>query len=251
MARGDRFIFGIHPVLEAVQAGREMEKVWVRRGGGSEQLKKIVSLLTGRGIPVQQVPVEKLNRLTSGNHQGVVALLSAISYSNIETLLPSIYESGEDPMIILLDGVSDVRNFGAISRSAECAGAHAVVVTVTGSAAVNADAIRTSAGALNRIPVCRVRDLKGTVRFLRDSGLRITAASEKASTMLFDADLSGPAAIIMGSEEKGISPALLKEADQQVSIPMTGSIASLNVSVAAGIILFEAVRQRLGQGGRY
>jgi 23S rRNA (guanosine2251-2'-O)-methyltransferase len=244
MAREDRLIFGIHPVLEAIQAGREVDRVMVRRGGGSEPLKKVVSLVHSRGIPLQQVPVEKLNRMTSGNHQGVVALLSAISYTNIEILLPSIYEAGEDPLILLLDGVSDVRNFGAIARSAECAGAHAVVISVTGSAAVNADAIRTSAGALNRIPVCRVSDLKRTVRYLRESGLRITAASEKSSSILFESDLSGPAGIIMGSEERGISAALMKEADQWVSIPMAGNIASLNVSVAAGIILFEAVRQR-------
>ncbi len=244
MAKGDHLIFGIHPVMEAIQAGRDMDRVLIRRGAGSEQMKKIISLVSGRGIPIQRVPVEKLNRLTSGNHQGVVAWLSRISYGNIETMLPSIFEAGEDPLLLILDGVSDVRNFGAIARSAEGAGAHAIIIPVSGSAPVNADAIRTSAGALHRIPVCRVRDMRGTVRFLRDSGLRITAATEKSDTVLFETDLSGPAAIIMGSEEKGISATLLSEAHQRVSIPMSGAIASLNVSVAAGIILFEVLRQR-------
>jgi len=246
MGKGDRFIFGIHPVLEAIQAGKEIDKVLIRRDGGSDQLKKIRSLFSSRKVPVQPVPVEKLNRLTSGNHQGVIAWLSALSYSPIESVLPSIFEAGEDPLILLLDGISDVRNFGAIARSAECAGVHAIIIPVSGSAAVNADAIKTSAGALHRVPVCRVRNLQQTVRFLRDSGLNIVAASEKADQIVFDTDLKGPTAIIMGSEERGVSMEILKEADQWVSIPMTGNIASLNVAVAAGIMLFEVIRQRRG-----
>lgn len=246
MGKGDRFIFGIHPVLEAIHAGKEIDKVMIRRDGGSDQLKKIRSLISKRMVPVQPVPVEKLNRLTSGNHQGVVAWLSAITYSPLESVLPSIFESGEDPLILLLDRVSDVRNFGAIARSAECAGVHAIVIPVSGSAAVNADAIKTSAGALHRIPVCRVRNLQQAVRFLRESGLNVVAASEKADQILFETDMTGPTGIVMGSEERGISADILKEADHWVSIPMTGNIASLNVSVAAGIMLFEAVRQRRG-----
>lgn len=244
MAKSDRFIFGIHAVNEAVNAGRDLDKVLVRRGVGSDQLKKLMGELSRRDIPVQQVPVEKLNRLTGKNHQGVIAWLSEISYGDIATILPSVYEAGEDPLILLLDGVSDVRNFGAIARSAECAGVHAIVIPSSGSAAINADAIKTSSGALHRIPVCRHKDLTKVVRFLRESGLRLFAATEKAKDSLFTSDMSGPAGIIMGSEERGISSALLKDADHWVSIPMMGTIASLNVSVAAGIMLFEVVRQR-------
>ncbi|MEN8229686.1 MAG: 23S rRNA (guanosine(2251)-2'-O)-methyltransferase RlmB [Bacteroidota bacterium] len=244
MAKNDRFIFGIHAVHEAVISGRDLDKVLVRRGSGSDLFKKLLGELRKHDIPVQQVPVEKLNRLTGKNHQGVIAWLSEITYSDIGTILPSVYEAGEDPLILLLDGVSDVRNFGAIARSAECAGVHAIVIPFSGSAAINADAIKTSSGALHRIPVCRHKELTEVVRFLGESGLRLFAATEKAKDTLYATDMSGPAGIIMGSEERGISATLLKDADHWVSIPMKGTIASLNVSVAAGIMLFEAVRQR-------
>lgn len=244
MATQDTFIFGIHAVREALSAGRDIEKVLIRRGAGSDLFKELLAELRGFDIPVQQVPVEKLNRITRKNHQGVIAWLSQITYSDISTVLPGIYETGEDPLILLLDGVSDVRNFGAIARSAECAGVHAIVIPISGSAAINSDAIKTSAGALHRIPVCRQRDLVTAARFLRDSGLRLFAATEKAEELVYKSDLTGPVGIIMGSEDRGVSNALLKDADNWVSIPMKGSISSLNVSVAAGIMLFEVVRQR-------
>jgi 23S rRNA (guanosine2251-2'-O)-methyltransferase len=244
MAKSERYIFGIHAVLEAVEAGKDVDKVLVKRGSGSDLLKKLLATLRSREIPVQQVPIEKLNRLTGKNHQGVIAFLSEISYVDISSLLPTVFESGEDPLILVLDGVSDVRNFGAIARSAECAGVHAIVIPSTGSAAINADAIKTSAGALHRIPVCRHHRLPDLVRFLQDSGLRILAASEKASESIHQTDMTGPLGIIMGGEEKGISNDLLRRADALVSIPMKGAIASLNVSVAAGVMLFEALRQR-------
>ena len=244
MAKNDSFIFGIHAVQEAVSAGRNLEKVLVRRGPGSDLFKKLLGELHRHDIPVQQVPVEKLNRLTGKNHQGVIAWLSEINYSDITTILPSVYEAGEDPLILLLDGVLDVRNFGAIARSAECAGVHAIVIPSSGSAAINADAIKTSSGALHQIPVCRQRDLTTVVRFLRESGLRLFAATEKAEDSVFNTDMTGPSGIIVGSEERGISNSLLKVADHWVSIPMKGTIASLNVSVATGILLFEVIRQR-------
>lgn len=244
MAKNDNYIFGIHAVLEAAKAGKDMDKVLVRRGGGSELLKKLLGELGSMEIPVQQVPVEKLNRITTKNHQGVIAYLSEISYVDITTLLPSIFEKGEDPLILLLDGISDVRNFGAIARSAECAGVHAIVIPASGSAAINADAIKTSAGALHRIAVCRHRDLLSVMRFLKESGLSLFAATEKASDTLYETDMNGPAALIMGSEDRGISSQLLRIADSWVSIPMKGTIASLNVSVAAGVLLFEVLRQR-------
>ena len=244
MAKNSNYIFGIHAVLEAAQAGKDLDKVLVRRGAGSELLKKLLAVLSKMEIPVQQVPVEKLNRITDKNHQGVIAYLSEISYVDITSLLPSIFEKGEDPLILLLDGVSDVRNFGAIARSAECAGVHAIVLPASGSAAINADAIKTSAGALHRIPVCRHRDLLTVMRFLADSGLKLFAATEKASDTIYATNMTGPAGIVMGSEDSGISSQLLKIADSWVSIPMKGTIASLNVSVATGVMLFEILRQR-------
>ena len=244
MVKGDQIIFGIHAVLEAVDAGKNLDRVLVRRGAGSDLLKKLMGELSRREIPIQQVPVEKLNRVTGKNHQGVIAWLSEITYGDVTSVIPSVYELGEDPLLLLLDGVSDVRNFGAIARSAECAGVHAIVIPASGSAAINADAIKTSAGALHRIPVCRHRDLVSIVRFLKDSGLRIFAATEKAEQVVFNEDMTGPVGIILGSEERGVSNVLLKDADVWVSIPMKGTISSLNVSVAAGIMLFEVIRQR-------
>lgn len=229
-------------------AGRDLEKVLIQRGKGSDLLKNLLGVLSSMEVSVQQVPVEKLNRLTGKNHQGVIAFLSEISYADITTLLPSIYEKGEDPLILLLDGVSDVRNFGAIARSAECAGVHAIVVPASGSAAINADAVKTSAGALHRIPVCRHRDLLKVMKFLKESGLGLYAATEKAEESIYEIDMSGPAGLIMGSEDTGISARLLKIADAWVSIPMKGTIASLNVSVASGVILFEMLRQRYSRG---
>ena len=248
MVKKENFIFGIHAVQEAVNAGKELDKVLMRRGAVSDQSKNLLGYLNRMEIPVQMVPVEKLNRITGKNHQGVIAFLSEVSYSDITTLLPSIFEKGEDPLILLLDGVSDVRNFGAIARSAECAGVHAIVIPSTGSAAINADAVKTSAGALHRMPVCRHRDLLTVTRFLKDSGLRLYAATEKATDSIYDTDMTGPAGLIIGSEDTGISSKLLKVADSWVSIPMKGTIASLNVSVAAGVILFEMLRQRYSIG---
>ena len=244
MATQDNFVFGIHAVGEAIKAGKDIDKVLLRRGAGSDLLKDLMAEIRRLDIPVQQVPVEKLNRVTRKNHQGIIAWISQVSYSDLASVLPGIYESGDDPLILLLDGVSDVRNFGAIARSAECAGVHAIVIPLSGSAAINSDAIKTSAGALHRIPVCRERDLLTAARFLRDSGLKLFAATEKAEEQLYNADMTGPAAIIMGSEDRGVSNALLKDCDYWVSIPMKGSISSLNVSVAAGVLLFETVRQR-------
>ncbi|MEZ5072232.1 MAG: 23S rRNA (guanosine(2251)-2'-O)-methyltransferase RlmB [Bacteroidales bacterium] len=244
MAQDEQLVYGLHAVLEALEAGKDLEKVLLRRGGNSELQRKLKSALAGRNIPVQLVPVERLNRITRKNHQGVVAWISAISYSPLESILPAIFERGEDPLLLLLDGVSDVRNFGAIARSAECAGVHALVIPQSGAAAIGADAIKTSAGALHRIPVCRSRNLEEAVKFMKNSGLKAIAATEKAKESLYDTDLRGPSVLLMGSEERGISPVLLKEADHWVSIPMKGSISSLNVSVAAGVMLFEINRQR-------
>jgi 23S rRNA (guanosine2251-2'-O)-methyltransferase len=244
MVKEDHFIFGIHAVQEAVSAGKDIDKVLVKRGTGSDLLRNLMGELNHRDIPIQQVPIEKLNRVTRKNHQGVIAWLSQITYHDITSILPTIFESGEEPLIMILDGVSDVRNFGAIARTAECAGVHAILIPSSGSAAINPDAIKTSAGALHRIPVCREKNFIGAVRYLRESGLRIFAATEKAEETLYNTDLSGPIGVIMGSEDRGVSNLLLKDADAWVSIPMKGKISSLNVSVAAGVMLFETTRQR-------
>lgn len=240
----ENFIFGIRPLIEALEKGEKPEKVLIQQGLIGENFQQLFQIIRREKIPHQMVPVEKLNRVTRKNHQGVIAFISLISYQPLDQLLPMIYDQGEMPLLVLLDRVTDVRNLGAIARSAECFGAHAIVIPDKGSAPVNADAIKTSAGALSRLPVCREGNILETIAFLKASGIRVIAATEKSTESVDQANMKGPLAIIMGSEDKGISFPVLKMADQSVSIPMKGSIASLNVSVAAGILLFEAHRQR-------
>lgn len=237
-------IFGIRAVIEAINAGKEIEKIFIRREMGGDLLKELFDLVQERKIPVQEVPLEKLNRLTTKNHQGVVAYISSIEYQHIENIIPMLYESGKDPFIVILDGVTDVRNFGAIARTCECAGVDAIVMPMRGGAAANADAVKTSAGALHIIPVCRENSLHNTVSYLQKCGIKVVAASEKASHLYSQADYSGPLAIVMGAEDVGISPDILRIVDDMVSIPICGQISSLNVSVATGVIVYEAVKQR-------
>ena len=239
------FVFGTRAVIEAIKAGKEIEKILVKKGLSNELSRELFSLVRETGIPVQNVPVERIDRITRKNHQGVLAFLSPITYQKIEHVLPAIYEKGEVPLVLVLDKVSDVRNFGAIARSAEVAGAHAIVIPEKGAAQVNADALKTSAGALNIIPVCREKSLREAIVFLQQSGLRILAATEKGEKNYFETSMLEPTAIVMGAEDKGIEPELLKLADEWVKIPQFGQIASLNVSVAASVLIFEAVRQRL------
>jgi 23S rRNA (guanosine2251-2'-O)-methyltransferase len=243
------FIFGTRAVIEAVRAGKELEKILIQKGLNNQLFHELRKELQGKDIPYQIVPGEKLNRLTNKNHQGVVAIISEITYYKTEELLGSVFESGKIPLVLILDKVTDVRNFGAIARSAECAGADMIVIADQGSAQVNADAIKTSAGALHRIPVCREKNLKRTIEFLKESGLQIVSCHEKTDRLIYDADFKIPTAIIMGSEDSGISPEYLKRSDVQVKIPMVGKIASLNVSVATGIVLFEVIRQRIVNQG--
>jgi 23S rRNA (guanosine2251-2'-O)-methyltransferase len=239
------FIFGIRAVIEAIVSGKEIEKVLIKKGLDGELFRELFSLLREVEIPFQFVPIEKIDRISRKNHQGVIAFISPVSYQNIEMLLPGIFEQGKTPLVLILDRVSDVRNFGAICRSAECAGVDAVVIPSRGSAQINADAVKTSAGALHTLPVCRAMNLKNVIQFLKDSGLLIIAATEKADQFYFDIDLKNPTAIIMGSEDEGISPEYLKMCDEQVKIPLQGEIASLNVSAATSILLFDIVRQRM------
>jgi len=238
------FIFGMHPVMEAIKGGRQIDRVLVRQGLRGMQYHELMQLVSELGVPWQVVPPEKLDYITRKNHQGVIAWLSAIEFQNIENILPRIFEEGNDPLLLMLDSVSDVRNFGAIVRSALCFGAHAVIIPEKYSARISADAVKASAGALSTFPVCRVKSLNRCLNYLKESGLKAIAATEKAEKRLSLSTLTGPAVIILGSEEKGISRELLGLSDEKVSIPITGAIGSLNVSVSAGIILYEATRQR-------
>lgn len=241
----NKLIFGIRPVIEAIRSGKEIEKIFFQQGTGSALMAELNDEIKKYKIPFQFVPAEKLNHLMkSKNHQGVVAQLSPVTYRDIEDIIPTIFEKGETPLVIILDRITDVRNFGAISRSAECAGVHALIIPSKGSAQINSDAIKTSAGALYQIPVCRSENLKQTCDFLKKSGLRIVACTEKTDKSIYETDLTVPTAIIMGSEEDGISEECLKMSDAKAMIPLFGKIESLNVSVSAGVTLYEVVRQR-------
>lgn len=245
MPNDDNLIFGTRAVIEAVAAGKEIDKIILQKGLSNQLFNELRKAIQGKDIPLQFVPPEKLNRITTKNHQGVVAYIAEVTYYEVEDMLTQVFEKGKTPLVLILDRVTDVRNFGAIARSAECAGTDFIVIPSRGAAQINADAVKTSAGALNRIPVCREENLKNTIEYLKESGLQIIACHEKTESYHFNADLTKPTAIIMGSEENGISSEYLKRSDMQVKIPMVGTIASLNVSVATGIILFEAVKQRL------
>jgi 23S rRNA (guanosine2251-2'-O)-methyltransferase len=237
-------IFGLRPVIEAIKAGKQIDRLLIRQGLQGALYHELMTEVRIHNIVYQIVPLERIELVTRKNHQGVLAWLSLIEYQNIANLLPMIYEKGEDPLIIALDGVSDVRNFGAITRSAESLGAHALIIPEKGSARITADAVKTSAGALHLFPVCREKSVLRAIEFLRDSGLKIICALEKFGIAASEADLKGPVVLIMGSEDKGISRELIALADQKIRIPMKGSIGSLNVSVAAGILIYEIIRQR-------
>lgn len=242
------YIFGLRAIIEAIDAGKDIDKVLIRKDLGGELAKELWAKIKEYGIVVQKVPVEKLNRITMKNHQGAIALLSAVTYFRLEQIVPSLYEDGALPLVLVLDGITDTRNFGAIARTAECASVDAIVIPERNSVSVNADAVKTSAGALLKIPVCRERSVESAVRFLKDNGYRIIGATEKTDRLYPDANYLLPTAIVMGSEDTGISKEVLALCDDLVSIPILGSIESLNVSVAAGVIVYEAVRQRMADG---
>ncbi|MFV0390469.1 MAG: 23S rRNA (guanosine(2251)-2'-O)-methyltransferase RlmB [Paludibacteraceae bacterium] len=238
-------IFGVRAVIEALQAGKEIEKIMIRRDMTNELSRSLIAALEGRVVPIQKVPLDKLNLLTSKNHQGVIAFISPVSFQRLEDIIPFLYEQGREPFVVVLDGVTDVRNFGAIARTCECAGVDALVVPSKGGAAINADAVKTSAGALLNIPVCREDNLKTALRFLSDSGLKLVAGNEKAKNNYTDETYKEPVALVMGSEEEGVAPEHLKLCNSSVKIPILGKIESLNVSVAAGIMIYEVVKQRV------
>lgn len=240
----NQLVFGIRAVMEAIDSGQEIESLYIQRGLQGELISELKDRIREHGFIAQQVPVEKLNRITRKNHQGVIATISPITYQKIENLIPLIYERAEVPLILILDRITDVRNMGAIARTAVCAGVHALVIPQKGAAEVNPDAIKTSAGALFQLPVCREPNLVKCSKFLQESGLQVVACTEKTTNDIYIPDYSRPTALILGSEEEGISDDLIRNADHLAKIPMIGNIASLNVSVSAGVVIYEAVRQR-------
>ena len=238
-------IYGLHPVLEAINADRELNKILIQKGISKDVFRDLKEALAGKDFQLQFVPVEKINSLTQGNHQGVVAFVTPIEYQNIETLVDGLLAAEKKPFILVLDRITDVRNFGAIARTAECEGVDAILIPSKGSALVSSDAMKASAGALNRIPVCKSDNLKDSIFYLQQSGLRIVACTEKTAAPLYGVNLRGSVAIIFGSEENGITQDLINMSDIRARIPMKGNISSLNVGVATGMVLYEKIRQEL------
>lgn len=240
----ENLIFGLRPIIEAIKSGKTIEKLFIQVGLKGDIYAELHTLIKEKKINYQLVPLEKLSKLTFRNHQGVVAYIAPIIYDSLDNVLMQVFETGKNPLLLILDRITDVRNFGAIVRTAECAGVDAIIVPVKGAALINADAIKTSAGAIHKMPICKEQYLPSTIEFLKESGLQIIACTEKGKEYYSKVDYTLPTAIIMGSEEDGISRDLLKLTDQAVKIPILGEIESLNVSVAAGVIMYEAIRQR-------
>lgn len=244
------YIFGIRAVIEAIEAGKSIDKVLVRKDLAGDLAKELLAKTREYDVLVQRVPQERLNRITSKNHQGAVAFISPVEYHKLDNLVPFLYEEGRVPFLLLLDGLTDTRNFGAIGRTADCSGVDGIIIPERNSVSVTPDAVKTSAGGLFYVPVCRVRDLVSAVRLLKDSGIKVVAATEKAAQDYTDVDMTVPVAIVMGSEDTGISEDVLRLCDELVAIPMLGNIGSLNVSVAAGVMMYETVRQRRRAAGK-
>jgi len=238
------YIFGIRAIIEAVEAGKTIDKLFIQKGLHNDLFAELWKLVREKRINYKHVPLEKINRLTRKNHQGIFAFISPIDFHNIEDVTPELYEEGKNPLVLVLDRITDVRNFGAIARTAECAGVDTILIPEQNAAAINADAIKTSAGALHKVTVCRTWNLKLALQFIKDSGIQLIGCTEKTQDDMYKADYTTPTAIIIGSEEDGVSPEFLKMCDARAKIPMNGKIASLNVSVATGVILYEAIRQR-------
>ena len=245
MNENNLYIFGIRAVIEAIQAGKQIDKILIKKDLSGELAGELLGMLKDSRIPVQRVPIEKLNRITRKNHQGVIAVMAAVAYENLGNLIPKLFEEGLNPLFVVLDGVTDVRNFGAIARTCECAGVDAIVIPERGSVSVNADAVKTSAGALHILPVCRERNIVSALRFMKSCGIKVVGASEKSELNYTRSELTGPVAIVLGSEDVGLSKEVLGMCDELLAIPQFGQINSLNVSVAGAIMIYEVVRQRI------
>lgn len=241
----NNFIYGTRAVIEAVNSDKQIEKVMIVRSDDNPLQNELTTLLKQHRVYFQFVPLQKINKISRKNHQGVIAFISPVAFYDAEEIVTRVFEAGKIPFILALDGVTDVRNFGAVIRTAECSGVHAVLVPEKGSAAVNADAVKTSAGALYKVPVCKTRSLRETLQNLKENGLQIISASEKADKNYYQSDFTLPTVLVVGSEEKGISNSIISLSDKFVKIPLLGEIKSLNVSVAASILMYESVRQRI------
>jgi 23S rRNA (guanosine2251-2'-O)-methyltransferase len=237
-------IYGTRAVTEAILAGKEIEKVMIQSGLSNDLIKELINLARQKQVPYTFVPAEKLKRLSSKNHQGVICILSSVAYASLDNVIDTAYREGREPFLLILDRITDVRNFGAIVRTAECGGVDAIIIGEKGSAPITSDAMKTSAGALNYLPIVREKDLGKTIKFLHDSGIKIIACTEKAKNDLYEVEIKGPIAVVLGSEEDGVSDTLLRQADDLAKIPMRGKIGSLNVSVAAGVAIYEVIRRR-------
>jgi 23S rRNA (guanosine2251-2'-O)-methyltransferase len=237
-------IFGIRAIIEAINAGKEIDKVFIQKDAQGDLMRDLLKVLKQKNVNFSYVPVEKLNRLTPNNHQGAVASIAPIKFHNLETLVETVIDSGRTPLFLILDQLSDARNFGAIIRTAECTGVDGIIVQKQGSAPVNGDTVKTSAGAVFNVPICKVEHIKDAIFHLQGSGIKTIAATEKTDDTIYDVSFAEPVAIIMGSEDRGINPSVLKIVDEKAKLPMFGTISSLNVSVACGAFLYEAVRQR-------
>lgn len=237
-------IYGTRAVTEAILAGKEIEKVMIQSGLSNDLIKELINLARQKQVPYTFVPAEKLKRLSSKNHQGVICILSSVAYASLDNVIDTAYREGREPFLLILDRITDVRNFGAIVRTAECGGVDAIIIGEKGSAPITSDAMKTSAGALNYLPIVREKDLGKTIKFLHDSGIKVIACTEKAKSDLYEVEIKGPIAVVLGSEEDGVSDTLLRQADDLAKIPMRGKIGSLNVSVAAGVAIYEVIRRR-------
>lgn len=238
-------IYGIRAIIEAIASNQPINKVFLQKGLEGELFRELEAEIRKNGISVSYVPMEKLNRLTKNNHQGAVANISPVQFSDFEVLVEKIIEDSKPSFLLLLDRVSDVRNFGAIIRTAECSGVHGIVIPKTGAAPITDDTVKTSAGAAFKIPIAKVDHLKDAIFYLQSSGIKVIAATEKAQKDIYNIELNGPCAIVMGAEDKGISPSILNLVDEKAKLPLLGEIGSLNVSVACGVFLYEVVRQRM------
>jgi 23S rRNA (guanosine2251-2'-O)-methyltransferase len=241
----DNQIFGIRAIIEAINAKKEIDKVFVQKEAQGDLMHDLMKTMKRNNINFSYVPVEKLNRLTPNNHQGAVATIAPISFVSLETLVESVIETGKKPLFLILDQLSDARNFGAIIRTAECTGVDGIIIQKQGSAPVNGDTVKTSAGAVFNVPICKVDHIKDAIFYLQGSGIKTVAATEKTEHHIYDINLNEGVAIILGSEDRGVNPSVLKIVDEKAKLPMFGSIESLNVSVACGAFLYEALRQRL------
>lgn len=241
---GSTTIFGLRAVIEAIQNNKTIDKIYVQKGLSGQLFQELQKHLSSGEYNISYVPIEKLNKLVKGNHQGIVAKISPVEFQSLETVVAKAMEKGSSPLFLILDQIDDVRNFGAIIRTAECCGADAIIVQKKGGAPVTSDTVKTSAGAIFHVPLCKVDHIKDAIYYLKASGIKIIAATEKTNSDIFDYQLTGPLALVMGNEGKGITSSVLKMVDEKAKLPILGNIESLNVSVACGAFLYEVIRQR-------